>query len=141
MKHKISYRGFTLVELLVVIAIIGILSSLAIVSLNDARVKARDAKRQSDINSVYTALQVYFDNNGSYPVCACVSGNATPECFEGSLANSLLNEGGRPYISPVPSDPKNDDTYYYTYCSDNGKEFLVDYLLEAEEEPIVVRGF
>ncbi|MCX6785799.1 MAG: type II secretion system protein [Candidatus Komeilibacteria bacterium] len=38
-------KGFTLIELLVVIAIIGLLSSLAVVNLNSARGKARDAKR------------------------------------------------------------------------------------------------
>ena len=36
-------KGFTLVELLVVIAIIGILSSVAVVNLNSARDKAKEA--------------------------------------------------------------------------------------------------
>ena len=40
MKNK---KGFTLVELLVVIAIIGILSSVAVVNLNSARDKAKEA--------------------------------------------------------------------------------------------------
>jgi prepilin-type N-terminal cleavage/methylation domain-containing protein len=38
-------RAFTLVELLVVIAIIGLLSTVAVVSLAGARSKARDVKR------------------------------------------------------------------------------------------------
>jgi prepilin-type N-terminal cleavage/methylation domain-containing protein len=40
MKNK---KGFTLVELLVVIAIIGILSTVAVVNLNSARIKAKAA--------------------------------------------------------------------------------------------------
>ena len=64
-------RGFTLVELLVVIAIIALLSTLSVVALNSARAKARDARRQSDIKQIRTALDMYFDSNLTYPAnCA-----------------------------------------------------------------------
>lgn len=60
-------RGFTLVELLVVIAIIGLLSTLAVVALQGARVKSRDAKRVADIKQVQTALELYSSEKGIYP--------------------------------------------------------------------------
>lgn len=59
--------GFTLIELLVVVAIIGILASIVLVSLNGARMKARDARRISDLKAIQTALELYATTHGKYP--------------------------------------------------------------------------
>src|SRR3989344_4189763 len=60
-------RGFTLIELLVVIAIIGLLSSIVLASLGTARGKAADAKRLGDMQSIRTALELYYTTNNAYP--------------------------------------------------------------------------
>lgn len=59
--------GFTLVELLVVIAIIGLLASVVLISLNRARMKARDARRISDIRQLQIALSLYYSDYNFYP--------------------------------------------------------------------------
>ena len=64
----IAQRGFTLIELLVVIAIIGILASVVLASLNSARTKARDAARVATVRQVKSALELFYADNGIYPL-------------------------------------------------------------------------
>jgi len=80
-------RGFTLVELLVVIAIISVLATLLLLQLGVARAKARDAKRIADTNQVRSALELYFDDNGSY------------------LASNVMTPLEPVYLINVPRDP------------------------------------
>lgn len=64
---KKNKQGFTLIELLVVIAIIGLLSTLSIVALNQARARSRDARRLADVKQIQTALEMYYNDNYAYP--------------------------------------------------------------------------
>ncbi len=95
MKYN-SKRGFTLIELLVVIAIIGILSSVVLASLNTARLKARDARRISDIKNLQLALELYADDNdGNYPLALT------------TLVDPIE------YIRSIPVDPSTGNSYRY----------------------------
>ena len=58
-------RGFTLIELLVVIAIIGILSAVVLAALSTARNKGSDAAIQSDLNTIQTEAELYYQKNGN----------------------------------------------------------------------------
>lgn len=78
---RLSNRGFTLIELLVVIAIIGILSSIVLSSLNDARNKAGNAAVKSNLANIRVQAALYYDSNntyGSYAFSPCpISGTGS----------------------------------------------------------------
>ena len=64
---KKKQSGFTIVELLIVIVVIGILAAIVITTFTGVQKKGRDADRKSDINSMYSQVEVYFAENGKYP--------------------------------------------------------------------------
>lgn len=60
-------RGFTIVELLIVIVVIGILALLVITTYSGIQAKARNSKRSSDVSTIQTQLEAFFQNSGYYP--------------------------------------------------------------------------
>jgi general secretion pathway protein G len=102
-------KGFTLIELLVVIAIIGLLSTLAVIALNNARMKARDAKRVSDVKQIQSALELYYNDKNGYPASTTDSDlltfmkiiptNPTPSDASTTCPYTYAPIGSSPYSS------------------------------------------
>ncbi len=126
---KNTAQGFTLIELLVVIAIIGILSSVVLASVNSARAKARDAKRKQDLYQIRNALELYFNDNGRYPVGygGSWAGVSTAPCGvngQTSGANAYIVGLTPTYIATLPVDPATPAScngYLYTTDGTNYK--------------------
>lgn len=133
---KNNNKGFTLIELLVVIAIIGLLSTLAVVSLNGARVKARNARRMSDLKQISTAMELYSSENSYYPINAgetlpgaaaalgaCGTNGVGAVAETGAIDNlcgsgNAIRDASNVYLASIPIDPTNSGTNVYHFEAD-----------------------
>jgi prepilin-type N-terminal cleavage/methylation domain-containing protein len=123
-KPDYFYRsGFTLIELLVVISIISLLASIILVATNSVRSKSRDAKRLADVRQLSTALELYYNDNQTYP-----------------SALSSLTTGTTIYMAQQPSQPTPGDgtcsnpgntTTPYTFSGGSATTYNINFCLGA----------
>ncbi len=123
-------KGFTLVELMVVVAIIGLLATASVLALGNARAKARDAKRLSDIQVLRSGLEQYWITNASYPSAS------SPVTVGGSDAAVLTSNGfesspgtGTLYLR-TPIGPSNGEFYLYQSTVSTG--FAIQFTTEQQ---------
>jgi general secretion pathway protein G len=99
---KLNKKGFTLIELLVVIAIIGLLSTLAVVALNSARQKSRDARRVADVKQIQTALELFYNDCGSYPLQAAATAFSAATSYSNGCSGGVTLGT---FMQQIPTNP------------------------------------
>lgn len=72
----LRFKGFTLIELLVVIAIIGVLSSVVLSALSDARTKGSDASIKKNLSNARAQASLYYDAANASFANVCTSSSA-----------------------------------------------------------------
>lgn len=123
--------GFTLIELLMVIALISILAVFIVPNFRNAQQKARDAERKSDLRQIQSALRLYYNDYGKYPVATSTLGiggcgtNGNSPCIWGTAWTA--GASSKSYIDPLPKDPSSID---YRYSRVNLDSFLLQACLE-----------
>ncbi|MCK4891368.1 MAG: type II secretion system protein [Candidatus Pacebacteria bacterium] len=112
---KLNKEGFTLIELLVVIAIIGILASIVLVSLNDARNKGYDTEMKSELSQIRNHMEMCYDeNSGTYSGCTVPANTIPPACSDDASYTLTVSTSGNAYA--VYSDLCGAD---YDWCIDS----------------------
>lgn len=119
----IKAKGFTLIELLVVIAILGVITGLSLSTFRGSQIKARDAKRKSDLEQVQRALEMYYNDKNFYPADL-----AWGEAFVDPDHSQTV------YLKQLPRDPIASSQYCFV---SDGVLYRLYARLENSQDPVV----
>lgn len=119
-KRNLGNKGFTIVELLIVIVVIGILALLVITTYSGIQAKARNAKRQTDIQSVQTQLEAFFSQNGYYPSLANMNDSSWLSTNMKSLDTTALTDPSNPTSSKALVATPTEKSYSYAVTNSSG---------------------
>ncbi len=107
-------KGFTLIELLIVIAVIAILVALAVPNILSSRKRGNEARAQSKLKEIATAMATYRDRwgNGQYPndICSLVNSGMSEKTglsFSGTCASNSVTEAGYTFKVVQVQNPSN----------------------------------
>ena len=131
-------KGFTLIELMVVISIISLLSSVIFTSTNSIRISSRDSQRLLQVREFQKALEMYYYNEGGYPISYDMTAGTSFRAHTIESTNpehwSKLVEAMKPYLNDFPVDPINDPaskyTFFSSYYTPLGEWYYLTYSLE-----------
>lgn len=122
-KKKKNGAGFTLIELLVVISIIGLLVSLVLVSTRGTRGKARDARRITDMQQIFTAQEIVKGEDEQYALIETVGPD--PSDVDYSTTTNIASAINKVYLDPFPRDPGGSSSYKGFSNFSDRKKFCV----------------
>lgn len=118
---KKNKSGYSLVELVSVLGIAILLIVISAAGINAVRSRSRDAKRLNDIQELSSALSMYRQETGFYPVKI-------------TAGEQLITPGGKVILNKIPVPPLIKDgpcapgNYEYEQI-DNGRSYSLKYCL------------
>lgn len=119
--------GFTLIELLVVIAIIAILATLGSKVVRSARINAKKAQAQVEMQSIETAVKAYVNKYGKLPLDEDQQGKPEQKVDEVYSRNTILMlTGDNPAAMVFLETPVEGDSQPLgTFLDPWGEQYLV----------------
>ena len=133
MGERLMRRGFTIVELLIVIVVIAILAAITIVAYTGIQERARFSAMRSDISNINKAIQLYYADNGSYPITPNTTACNGNWCGWDQVTGDAFIPGLSPeYIATIPQLPTaNASSDTYLYRSPSGTDYKLIRLLQG----------
>lgn len=131
-------KAFTFIELIVVIIILGILSTIWTMSYIDSIADSRDSQRKSDLVKVWSALKIYKQKRGYFPLPwdkFNISYSWSTVAYQWYLNTDVrLNT-----LDNLPFDPKINQAYIYSIVT-NKQEYELTATLENSENNISLKN-
>jgi prepilin-type N-terminal cleavage/methylation domain-containing protein len=118
-------RGFTLIELMIGMAIIAILAAAMWGNFFTSLGKGRDSRRKQDLQTISKALELYYNDHGSYPQSAPPWGDIFVHETNGSVI----------YMQKVPNDPAFPNATYCYQTDQDGTYFVLFANMENTSDP------
>ena len=124
MTNSPKRSGFTIIELMVVMAIVALGLSIVSVFLVSVKQKSRDAARVQGLQEITKAINLYYTNNGKFPVVPA----ETVITGSDELSNLLEGDG---VIRETPKDPHGGANQYTYQSNENGTDYTISFCLET----------
>lgn len=137
-------RGFTRQESMVVLGIFVAVFGIFYLNLIEAKAKARDQQRKSDVKRVALALDTYFNEYDQYPeenggrVVGCGRPKYEGRCEWG--IGDFGDEDGTVYLERVPADPLFQRSRYVYRVNKELNRYQVFTALERTGDAEIVSG-
>lgn len=130
-------KGFTLAELVTAMGVLAILAMVGIITINPLEQfkKSADSRRKSDLAQIQRALEVYYQDFGSYP---SMSQDPNPNriCREPAKSGTCVTQvpwgnDWKPYMDVLPIEQRNNKTYAY-WTDSTGQSYALYASLDRE---------
>jgi type II secretion system protein G len=96
-RRRSGQKGFTLIELLVVIAVLAVLAAIVIFNVTGVVNRGNNAACVTDLKTVQTASDAYYNDNAKYPTAGGGAGAVVPADLTAPVG------GNPPYLHSFPT--------------------------------------